>query len=85
VEDLSFGGETVLLPDLLDVNEGILTLAEEYVLERRDRNKIILRVQEINLLPQCRPPRAGQGIRAMAEYRFRRPSGDGIPLPFSPL
>jgi hypothetical protein len=40
VEDLSFGGETVFFPDLLDVNKGILALAEEYVLERRDRNQI---------------------------------------------
>lgn len=85
VQHLPLGGETVLLPDLLDVNEGILALAEEYVLERGDPYKVILRIQEINLLSQYRPPRAGQGIRARAEYRFHRPSGDGLPLPFSSL
>jgi hypothetical protein len=41
VEDPSFGGEKVFLPDLLDMDQSILPLAKENVLERRERNQII--------------------------------------------
>ena len=42
VQDLSLGGETVFLPDLLDMDQRELALAEENMLEARDRQKIVL-------------------------------------------
>jgi len=40
VEDLSLSCEKILFPYLLDMNQGVLALAKENVLERRDRNQI---------------------------------------------
>ena len=40
-----FGRKKILFPNLLDVNQRVLSLAKENMLERRDRNKVIFFLQ----------------------------------------
>ena len=45
VEHFPLGRKKILFPNLFDMYQRVLSLAEENVLERRDRNKIIFVVQ----------------------------------------
>ena len=45
MEHFSLGCKKILFPNLLDMYQRVLSLAEENVLERRDRNKVVFVVQ----------------------------------------